>query len=337
MEERTSTTDKPQTSSPSTYKRVMIVANKKWEADPLMTVLLEKKACPMKFDFPPEYFKHPMPIKYDWQKPHPRAIISFKETKNEEDKEEKIEVAQVEIWCIEDWMNPDPKVNKSSTNEKVRILPGLFKWDNRHEPEFVVAFGTAAFISQTSYNGCVVVGANAFIHNPYGSGKPNDESPWDDSGVKRPIEATLEPKSKFFDPPEIDGTVRNQAEARFLTPPLNPARNPILIAAHNYTALGVVNITNYDNYIWADRDAINAFQAANTRRPIGSVETTHSVIRIQSNGPYIFISGIVDREDSFNMEVPPRVYAQNFVGAHNAGIVTAWLLPRIVSFLKQSP
>jgi hypothetical protein len=228
----------------------------------------------------------------------------------------------------------NPKSNKSSTNEKIKILPGLFNWDGRAAPDFVAAFGTAGFISQTSYNGCVVVGANSFIHNAYGKGKPNPDSPWDDSGIKRPIEPTLSDKSKLFDPREIDAFVRFQAEARFLTPPLNPARNLMLIAAHNYTALGVVNVTVYDNYIWADRDAVNAFQAADLKKPIGSVETTHSVIRVQSNAPFIFISGIVDREDSFNMEVMPRAYAQNFVGAHNAGVVAAWLLPRIVNSLK---
>jgi hypothetical protein len=317
---------KPEAAPP--FKRIMLIANKKWEADPLVNVLLEKRACPMKFDFPPDFLKHPLPPNTDWQMPHPRAIISFKEKIDGQDKE----IAQIEVWCVEDWM--DPKANKSSTNEKVRILPRLFEWDGRAKPDFVAAFGTAGFISQTSYNGCVVVGANAFIHNAFSKDKPNPESPWDDSGITRPIEATLDTKKGFFNPQEIDTSVRYQAEARFIAPPLNPARDLVIIAAHNYTALGVVNVTNYDDYIWADRAAIDAFQAARTGKPIGSVETTHSVIRIKSEAPFIFISGIVDREDSFNMEVSPRVYAQNLVSAHNAGVAVAWLIPHIVRLVK---
>ena len=119
---------------------------------------------------------------------------------------------------------------------------------------------------------------------------------------------------------------------------MNPARKQILVAASNYTAVGVVNITNYDDYAWADEEALRAFRDAckehRERPPIGSVETTHGVIRLQSETPFIFISGITDRIGHFNMEVGPRPYAQNFVAAHNAGVVAAWLIPRIVSYLS---
>jgi hypothetical protein len=318
-----------------TFKRIMLVANKKWEADPLMNVLLESKACPMKFNIPAETLKHPLPVDANWQAPCPRAVLSFKEkSRDEAGNEREIEVAQVEIWCIEDWMNP--AANKSSTNEKIKILPGLFHWGGRPDPDFVVAFGTAAFLGQTSYNGCVVVGARAFLHSAFSKDDPNPESPWDASAVVGHIKATLDAKLGFFNPKELDSSVRFQAEARFIPPPLNPARDLLLIAAHNYTALGVVNVTNYDDYTWADRAALKAFQDTQPKNPIGSVETTHGIIRLQSAAPFIFISGIVDREDSFNMEVTPRGYAQNFVGAHNAGVAAAWLIPRIVSLVKSA-
>src|SRR5215217_2351364 len=106
MDEQKATTDKPQTPALPVYKRVMLVANKKWEADPLMNVLLESKATPIKFSFPKEHFKHPLPQGYDWTKPHPRAVISMtKKTKDEAGNDRDLEVAQEEIWCIEEWMD----------------------------------------------------------------------------------------------------------------------------------------------------------------------------------------------------------------------------------------
>lgn len=68
--------------------------------------------------------------------------------------------------------------------------------------------------------------------------------------------------------------------------------------------------------------------------PPSSNETTHGLIRLQSDAPFLFISGITDTLGSFNAEVAPRPYSQNFAAAHNAGVVAAWLLPRIVEYLK---
>jgi hypothetical protein len=54
---------------------------------------------------------------------------------------------------------------------------------------------------------------------------------------------------------------------------------------------------------------------------------------VQSDAPFLFVSAVTDRVGHFNAEVTSRVYAQNFACAHNAGVATAWLLPRIVRFL----
>jgi hypothetical protein len=335
----------------SVKKRVVIIANKNWEAAPLMDVLLEPRACPPGFPWP-RTLNHTT----SWQaastpktaddiaNPKPRAIFEFKETLPPVDKESAgVEaVTEVEVWCLQDWMAPPP-VSSSSSFEKIRVLPQMFNWTmddgaKAPPPDFVVAFGTAGFPTiESSYNGCVVIGANTYIFNPLRD-SPNPASPWDDSKVKRPILPTFS-KTFFTNTSILDDALRAQVEARMIAPPMKPAEHEILIAAYNYTAVGAVNITNYDDYAWADPKAIEEFKAADPKNPVGSIETTHALIRIQSDAQFMFVSGITDREgalSAFNMEVSTRVYSQNFAAAHNAGVVTAWLMPRIAHFVATS-
>ena len=237
----------------------------------------------------------------------------------------------------------NPSVSSSSTKEKDEVLAVIYfggkaEIDTDKDPDFVVAFGTAGFPGETSYNGCVSVGANTFIHDPFNDDVRNDGY-WHSEQTGRLI-GPSSLSAELFNPDHriFDESLKSQVESRFLAPPMNPARKPILVAASNYTAVGVVNITNYDDYAWADEEALHAFKEVckehREKPPIGSVETTHGIIRLQSETPFIFISGITDRIGHFNMEVGPRPYAQNFACAHNAGVVTAWLIPRIVSYLS---
>jgi hypothetical protein len=214
----------------------------------------------------------------------------------------------------------------------MRVLPYLFPSNNL--PDFVIAFGTSAFLGETSYNGCVVAGGAGYIYNPYG-GEPNPESPWND---KRFTNKLLEPtiSGELFGRGLFGGPVRSEIESRLLAPVLNPARQRLLIHSRDYAALSVVNVTNYDNYSWADNKAVDAYMASGLRNPIGTLETTYSLLRIQSEQPFIFITGIADRAGYYNMEVAPRSYAQNSVASHNAAVATAWTLPNIAAHLKGS-
>ncbi len=320
------------------YKRVLIIANKDWEATALMNVLLEVKACPDKFPWPVK-LTHPQPpqtSELTTSKPKPRAVFHFQERSHG-----KTHDVQVEVWCIQDAM--DPSVSSSSTKEKDEVLAvmyfgGKVEVDTDKDPDFVVAFGTAGFPGETSYNGCVFVGANTFIHDPFKDNLTNDGY-WHSEQTGRVIGPSSVSAELFIPDHRIfDASLKSQVESRFLIPPMNPARKQVLMAAANYTAVGVVNIMNYDDYAWADEEALHAFKEVceehREKPPIGSVETTHGIIRLQSETPFIFISGITDRIGHFNMEVGPRPYAQNFACAHNAGVVAAWLIPKIVSHLS---
>jgi len=310
--------DPPPAGKPT--RRILVVANKRWEAAPLMAVLLETKAYPPGFPPPVEILYVPPVTVPPPLSPPPRARFLIGQT-------------AVEVWCLQDTM--DPKASASSTLAKIQALPNIFKWQNPEwdaykAPDLVIAFGTASFPSETSYNGCVVLGSNVFIHDPFRG--DNDPNHWHDDRTETLL-APTPGSSSVFAPAVLDEAYRYQVESRFLLPPLNPARDRILMASSSYTAVGVVNITNYDDYAWADLEAIDSYKAAIQKNqqkfPVGSLETTHGIIRLQSQAPFIFISGITDRVGYFNMEVGPRAYAQNFICAHNAGVAAAWLLPKI--------
>lgn len=235
--------------------------------------------------------------------------------------------ATIEVWCVQDLMNP--KVSGSSSAEKARVLPSALAGD---PPVLVIAFGTAGFPDGANLNGSVVIGSRCFVHDP-----PTSEPVRFTPALEDTLTPTALPAGFFR---TIDADVRFPAEGRFLLPPLEPARPPIILAGHNWIALGAVNVTNYDDYVWTDAETIATFRALDPRTiagRIGSMETTHGIIReLSAPTPFLFVSGITDSVPYFDMQVTPRVYAQNFVAAHNAGIALAWLIPAITAQLGLS-
>jgi hypothetical protein len=257
--------------------------------------------------------------------PFSRSVESKEPTPNADPRARfNIATTRTEVWCIQDHM--DPKVSSSSTAEKVRVLPRIFS--TGAAPDVVVAIGTASYPSPETCDGCVVVGTKVFVHNPYPE-KPNPQSDWTDERVGHLLPSSA-PPGLFRG---ID-QIRSAVEERLLIPPLRPAPDRIVLAAYNHMALSVVNVTNYDDYAWTDPQGVQAVVEADTRCPLASVETTHGVVRMQSEAPFLFISGIANRLGKFNGDVAPREYAQNFVAAHNASIAAAWLAVIIADSLR---
>jgi len=128
----------------------------------------------------------------------------------------------------------------------------------------------------------------------------------------------------------IEPDRRLPIDARLIPAPVNPSLPPVLLPAANYVALSEVNVTNYDDYAWTDRLAVEQFRAKNPAAPVGSIETTHGLIRIMSDAPFLFVSGLTDRLGYFNQELGPRTVAQNFIAAHNAGVATVWTLSLVL-------
>jgi hypothetical protein len=299
------------------FCRILIIANKWFEADPLLGVLTNPAARPPSITdlgtvlwprVPQQSLKDIVS--------RPRSAFLFGKDRS----------CLIEIWCIQDLMNPF--LSYSNTAEKARVLPEVFSYGK--EPDFVAAFGTAGFPDAvTTRNGNVVVGARTLLHNPYHN-KPNAASNWNAPGkMDTVIESAA--GAKFIDRFSTNSAFLDTVDAEMIPAPNHPAGTLELLKRPDYTAVSEVNVVDTNDYGKFDVECVNLAMAAGGD-PIGSVETTHGVIRVQSEAPFIFVSGITDRLEHFDDDVTKRSYKQNFVAAHNAGIVATWLIPEICSF-----
>lgn len=325
--------------------RILVVANKTWECEPLVQVLLSKDGRPSTLDgflrgYDPAERKPDAPsappLSQVRGNPPIRPRLRFSAPPD----------ALVEVWCIEDWMRTTPPLTSSSSSEKFAFtLPKIreLAFDG-HLPSFVIAFGTAGVPSSETLNGCVTIGSRVYIHDAWKGAKPEEiddqEKRFGPLLVKevqqwldRPLECPCLSPVLFVKQINVDS--RYAAEARFLTAPIQPAKPPRILAGQGFSALGTINISDYDDYVWSDEETIKVFDLPVRRREIGSMETTHALIRLTwPELPFLFVSGLTDRVPMFNMEVSPRVYSQNFVAAHNAGAALAQLIPELARLNK---
>lgn len=272
--------------------RTLVVANKSWEADPLVAALSSGLTRPDGVGFTPAA--------------GPRGFRGTATSAR----------GPIEIWCLQEALMPG--ANTSSSAAKAAVLPDIV---GRPDVGVVLAFGTAATVGPESLNGCVVIGTRTFVHDPKPPGSSSTWKPPDNDRLF--VSESGEARFPSLFAPDF----RLQVESRLLAPPLNPAPARVVLSGANYVALSDVNVVNYDDYAWADEETVRAFLGSGSRSPIGSLETTHAVIRTFTTAPFLFVSGIADRVGSFNAEVAPRTYAQNFVAAHNAAIALAFLVP----------
>ena len=302
-------------------KRVMLIANKWWEADPLCWVLFHDKARPSVFcDYKTKNYPS-LRVPNQPTEPRPRdpaAIPRFTF---------KCMDVTVEVWCLEELMNPAE--NPSSAAEKARVLPAAIA--SGTTPDLVIAFGTAGSRPGLHINGCVVVGRRVYIHDAY-NGVADRTGLWTPSKEDLVIESDLPVGVIQGISPES----KHSAEARLLPPPIDPANPLLVMAGDGFISLGHVNCTNYDEYAWSPQRAVESFNDnASGSGEIGSVESTHGLIRLVSEAPFLYVSGIADPVGLFNLQVTPRVYAQNTAAAHNAAIALAWLLPDVIAALPE--
>ena len=97
--------------------------------------------------------------------------------------------------------------------------------------------------------------------------------------------------------------------------PVRPTELRTVLINFDFVAMATVNVTDYSDDAWADDSTVAAYRAAAPGLPMGSVETTHGVIRSCTNAPFLFFSGIADRVGHFSDDVATRSYAQDFVAA----------------------
>lgn len=291
-------------------QRILLIANKNWEAEPILNALLNKK-------FRPENLNNPSLVNYPLYtkqgEPFPRAVW-------------KLENFQFELWCIENIMAPNPDASNkeyySSSEQKNIDLEKVFHF-SQDEVALVVAIGTAGYSSEVSKNGSVIIGSNIFIYD----GHPNDDNPvskWHNQNYfGKLIESVISDKivNKLQEQLSIEIT-KLYFQKRLLSVPLNTMEQPQIIFGKELVALSNVNVTNYTEYKIKDLEGLQSFQQTCSGKELGSVETTHGVIRVHAaDKPFIFISAIVDRLGYFDTDVAPKEFAQNFSGSFNAGFL----------------
>lgn len=306
-------------------ERILVIANKTWEAAPLVHALFSERARPHEV--------HPIARLYDPDLApagHVRPRVELA-----------VERANVQVYCIEDLM--DPQAGASNTAEKMRVLPRIFDEATLlfgGAPDALVAFGTAGIPAPIAFNGCVTIGTRTFVHDPY-TGFPRgerriarrdgtSEAMWTDPRCDTVQDSAID--QRWF--AAVPNATRFEAEARFVRPPIRGGDPLTVLSGPGFAAVSTVNVTSYDDYVWADPASLAALRS-HARLEVGSQETTHGLIRLaceQAMGDkphFFFVSGITDSAGLFDMDVTPRAYAQNFAAAHNAGVALAWLLPEI--------
>jgi hypothetical protein len=297
--------------------RILVIANKWFEVDPLVAVLSNAQARPSDIrDFrivtwPSEISGVPPGDE------KPRACVAVAGNK-------------VDIWCIQDLMNPAVQGEYSNTKEKADCLKRLFS--STIAPNLVIAFGTAATeIADGPLNGSVTIGTRIFAHDPYASNPGQSPSQWSDAGrMDKVIPSTF--PATFFDGLSRFTSPLQDIHARLLMPFGLPAPDRMVFAERLGVAVSSVNVVDPAQYPATDPAALNAAHQAGAL-PIVSLESTHAVIRLASDAPFLFVSGITNRVGHFADENQAYPYTQNFVAAHNAGIAVAWLLPLMVQSL----
>jgi hypothetical protein len=304
----------------SERKRVLVIANKWWECEPLMFVLLHDNARPSQALGWPDPLNYPRPrpdqnpLPAENPNPVPCAVFHLARV-------------DVEIWCISDLMEhlPDRPQFQSSSEVKMRYMHRIFEAGSA--PSLVIGFGTAGLPDTNSENGSVAVGTGVFMHNAHPNGE-NPDSNWSGGPFDTLLTSSLDP-SLFDAITTIETSPRPSVMGRFVVPPLNPAAYGKLLARCDMVALGTVNVTDYREYGPTGRAALDAFTQQYNISLARSLETTHGLIRVSSDAPFLFVSALPNRADHFADEVDPRPYAQNTAAAHNGGIVVAWMLPLI--------
>jgi hypothetical protein len=286
--------------------KIHIVANKNWEAEPLLNAFLTRKI----------YTNIGLPDDIRWptvQSPGVQSARARFVTKNQQ---------SVKISCIQDFI-VDAARESSSQYKYEQALPRLFEAD---DSELVVCFGTAGYPVQIDVNGCVMIGHHFFVH----SGR--DDNPH--SQLNLPNEDTLigleGPDSNVGQLYSVARPDRLSAQIASLLqrPPNTTCRQLFISASNANVAISNINITNYDDYLWADAIGIAAMAAVAPHHRCASVETTHGIVAcyVLNNlkcSSVMWVSAITDREGLFDFEVTPM---QNYVCAYNAGLALAKII-----------
>jgi len=296
-------------------KRVIVIVNKWWECEPVLAVFLNPNARPTTLGWPDPLFH---PRKYPdaagpttYVAAAPRAVFHLTNI-------------DADVWCISDLLADLGAAYQSSTEKKADRLPEILTGVT---PSLVIAAGTAGYPSLETENGSVVIGSRVFLHDGHPpSSAQNPVSQWHDGTFNEVIDSSLD-RGAFDAIVEAAAALAPPIDDLLLATPLNPSPTPKLIGGYDWISLASLNVTDPAEYKSQDQATLDAFAAAgNDPTTAKSLDTTLALVRVRLEAPFIFAAGIVNRVGFAAEEMQARSYAQNTVGAHNAGIVLARLI-----------
>jgi hypothetical protein len=312
-------------------ERIVVIVNKWYECDPFLAALLNENGRPPA-----------CPVVWLERLRHPRKRTNSKTTAGTGSDAPRAELplgaGVVQVWCISDLMEdlPDVSAAQSNPRRKAERLPLIFRGTT---PRLVIAVGTAglalgpALPGPTPAAGHVVIGTSVFMHDFHPERAGQDDH-WDGAGYDKLIPSSL-PQPAFDD--LVGPLVGPQSEVakRFALPPLSAAPAPQVLARYDFASVGSLNVVDPREYVDADRKALDGHLAAGGDVELPrSVETTHGLIRVCSDAPFLFVSAIANRALAATEELLPRKFAQETTAATNAGVAIGWLLPRLEPFLQ---
>lgn len=295
--------------------RLMVIVNKNWETEPVLSALTNPKLRPAGLPFP-TLVNTPKDGDNKMTAPRAKFYLSDQEGR----------YVEAAVWCIEDLMSA--QANSSSSEEKYRVLPPLIK---EYNPDLVISVSTANYpIPESnpgcSTNGCVFIGGTFFLHD----GHPgNPESNLQSEYVGKLLRPNVNPAVFGLVRPETFATTQQ----KFVTPPNAPATGGFVCkAAPNYSAVSSINVTDYTEYTRVDEEALRHFeQVAPPEYQLQSIETTHGVVKISTDKPILFVSPVTDRLGHFDDDVTDT---QNYVCAFNGGLALGQLLCELTKYVK---
>jgi hypothetical protein len=301
--------------------RVIVVANKWWECDPALAAMLNNNARPPHSPWPdvlhpPRKVPEQMPKFNEY--PVPRAVFGYRHFR-------------AEIWCISDLLDHYSSADQSSSQIKAQVLPRIFEYSEKdatpEKPALVIALGTACTpVDFQNRNGCVAVGTDVFMHNAR-AGCPTSSSNLQSFYYDQLLKSSISPET-FAAISAMDVT---SAVTAFLPVPTNASAVTNITIGYGAVALNTINVTDPACYAVCDKMTLDAFESQRLKGSPVSLETTHGLIRIQSDSPFLFVSGIVNRYQKFADDVGPRPNGQNTAGAYNAGVCVTWMLAALDS------
>ena len=170
--------------------RVVVLANKWYECDPLIATLLPTEGSlnlpwPKILSFPhQQYTDQNRPSTVN---PSPRVSFTFNQTSGSTSNS-----VNVEVWCISDLIEDQPLKYQSSTETKASRMDAIFRGD---PVQLTIGFGTAGDPTGQIPNGSVVIGTAAFLRDghPAGQATANPLSGWHTGPFGQVIASPLKP------------------------------------------------------------------------------------------------------------------------------------------------